>query len=543
MRRLMLTALALTTLAGVGAHVAPAAKPLCVGGPGCYPTLAAALGAATDGDTIHVGAGTFVGGVTILKSVHLVGVSAAASRISGGGPVVTIGSTTAMPTVSIDNLTITGGVTTTDPRAPICGPDNSCADGYPSATALGGGIEAFPGTTVMLTRSAVTGNQARPALTVPSAKAECASGPCPASFGDAAGIDNWGAMTLVDSTISDNHAAGVQSNGGGIVVEGGGSLSLQRSRVTGNSAAAIAPYGRFVSGGGIFVDSEASLSVESSSIDGNTVSLANSFASPFPKQGGNSDQTSAIGGGVFLTDGSTAAIRNSTLNGNAVAVNAPLGQPYGADPALCACGDVALTIDGSTIDRNTMSVAVLSSDVNGQSGATALEADGPTAISNTHVDWNSGTVTTTSGSAAILGAVAFYPGSDALNTFSNGSISHNTATAVAKGADGTAMVSGVGLLNNGRLAVSGSAITGNRGVVTGAHGVAQGGGIWNGQLFGGSTSRLALVDSLVADNALVGDAKATLQGGGIWNQGGGDFTVTLSNSPVRHNTPDQTFGL
>ena len=105
------------------------------------------------------------------------------------------------------------------------------------------------------------------------------------------------------------------------------------------------------------------------------------------------------------------------------------------------------------------------------------------------------------------------------------------------------MVSGVGLLNNGRLTVSGSAITGNRGVVLGAHGVAQGGGIWNGQLFGGSTSSLSLVDSLVADNALAGGAKASLQGGGIWNQGGGDFTVTLSNAPVRHNTPDQTFGL
>ena len=167
--------------------------------------------------------------------------------------------------------------------------------------------------------------------------------------------------------------------------------------MTGNSASAPAPYGRFASGGGIFVDSEASLTVESSSIDGNTVSLANSFASPFPKQGGSTDQTNAVGGGVFLTDGSTATIRNSTLNGNAVTVNAPLGQPYGADPALCACGEVALTIDGSTVDRNTLDVEVLSSDVNGQSGATAIEADGPTAISNTHVDWNSGTVTTTSG--------------------------------------------------------------------------------------------------------------------------------------------------
>ena len=63
---------------------------------------------------------------------------------------------------------------------------------------------------------------------MPSAKAECATGPCPASFGDAAGIDNWGAMTLVDTTVADNHAAGVQSNGGGIIVEGGGCSLLGR---------------------------------------------------------------------------------------------------------------------------------------------------------------------------------------------------------------------------------------------------------------------------------------------------------------------------
>jgi hypothetical protein len=298
-----------------------------------------------------------------------------------------------------------------------------------------------------------------------------------------------------------------------------------------------------VSGGGIFVDADASLVIDSSSIDGNSASLATSIASPYPLQNDSTDQTNAIGGGVFLTDGSKATIRNSTLNGNAVTVKAPLGQPFGADPALCACGAVPLTIDGTTIDRNTLAVEVLSSDVNGQSGATALEADGPTSISSTHVDWNSGIVTTTSGSAGILGAVALYPGTSDVNTFTDGSISHNTATAVAKGKDGTASVSGAGLLNNGRLAVRRSSITGNRGVVTGANGIGQAGGIWNGQLFGGSTSFLTLADSLVADNSLVGGPKATLQGGGIWNQGGPDFTVTLSNSAVRHNTPDQTAGL
>ena len=116
-------------------------------------------------------------------SVQLAG-AGPATRISGGGPVVTIGSATATPTVTIANLTITGGITTTDPQSPNCGPDVPvCGPGYPSATALGGGVEAFPGTTVTILHSVVTGNRAAPSKSVPSVKAVCPGNvPCPASF-------------------------------------------------------------------------------------------------------------------------------------------------------------------------------------------------------------------------------------------------------------------------------------------------------------------------------------------------------------------------
>ena len=49
----------------------------------------------------RIGAGTFAGGITIDKSVSLVGMSAGATTIEGGGPVITIGDGTANPTVSI----------------------------------------------------------------------------------------------------------------------------------------------------------------------------------------------------------------------------------------------------------------------------------------------------------------------------------------------------------------------------------------------------------------------------------------------------------
>src|SRR5262245_35137364 len=89
------------------------AADLCVGGPGCFSSVQEAVDAAQDGDTIRIGPGTFTGGILVAKSVSLVGVSAAATRIEGGGPVVTIGTPLANPpTVSISDVTITGGLNT-----------------------------------------------------------------------------------------------------------------------------------------------------------------------------------------------------------------------------------------------------------------------------------------------------------------------------------------------------------------------------------------------------------------------------------------------
>jgi len=541
-RRVTLGLAGAALVAGVLSTVgASASTGLCVGGAGCYPTLQRAVDAARDGDTIHVNAGTFGGGVTITKSITIAGASASSSRISGGGPVVTIGSAATAPTVTVSDLTITGGLTTRDPEAPRCGPDNSCADGYASATALGGGIEAFPHSTVTLLHVTVTGNQAVPARSVPSAKAECETGPCPASFGDGAGIDVWGAMTLIDSAVTDNHAAAVQSNGGGITVEHEASLTLQGSQVTGNSASAAAPTGRFVSGGGIFVDAGASLIVDHSSIDGNTASLASSFASPFPRQGGSPDQTNAYAGGVFLNDGSRASITSSTLNGNRVGVAASQAQPYGADAALCACGNVPLTISNTTIDGNSVTVNVLSSDSNGASGG-ALESDGSsTTIAGTHIDGNSTTVSTTSGSAAAVGAVAFFPAESTAQTLEGSTVSGNSA--IANAASGPASVVGAGLVDNGTLNVSSTTIAGNKGAANGKDGSwAQGGGVWNGQLYGGATSALTLTGSSVTGNVLSGSPGATLLGGGIFNQGGAAFTVALHDTVLAHNAPDQCEG-
>jgi Right handed beta helix region len=528
---------AVAALAAAAAGESAAKGDACVGGPHCYATLQAALDAAADGDTIRIGPGTFAGGVTITKSVTLTGVDAHASKISGGGPVVTIGSTTSAPTVTLDNLTITGGLTTSNPHAPECGLDVPvCGPGYANSTAIGGGIETFAGTNVTISDSIVTGNRATPAHTTLSVKATCAGGPCPAAFGDAGGIDVWGSMTIVDSTISDNHAsAPAQSNGGGIAVHSDASLSLSGSQVTGNSAAATGPTGRFVSGGGIFVNSDASLTLDDSSIDSNTSSLTTSLASPYPMQDGNTDFSNSIAGGLFLADGSTATIRHSTLNGNTASVDSPFNQSFGADAALCACGEVALTIDDSRIEGNNLTVDALASDF-GPNGPATLESDADGAqITNTRIDGNTGTVTTSGDTGGLIGAVALFPSGDAGTTLTGSSISRNTMTADAP--NGDAEIAGAGLFNNGPLTVESSTISGNRGVANGPTGFATGGGIVNG--FFGGPAPLTLRDSRVTGNTLAGSHGVTLSGGGIYTVG---FPTTLTNTVVAHNSPDDCEG-
>jgi hypothetical protein len=386
--------------------------------------------------------------------------------------------------------------------------------------------------------SVVTGNRAVPHGSVPSVLATGPGGvACPASFGDAAGIDDWGAMKLIGTSVSDNHAAANQSDGGGIVVESGASLSMARSVVTGNSATAAPPTGRGVAGGGIFVDGGGSLTIDSSSIDANTSSLANSIPTPYPEGLGATDQENAQPGGIFLTDGSTATIRNSRLDRNAVAVDTPLGQAFGADAALCACGDVPLTIANSRIDDNTPTVRTISSDANGPSGPAAFEAEGNATITGTRVAGNAVSVTATTGDAAAVGAVGFFFGGTVTPTMTNSQIVDNQSSANAP--EGAATVQGAGISNDGPLVLTNDRLSANTGSADGQTGLAQGGGIWNGLLFGGPTTPLTLRDTAVTGNTLTGSAGVTLRGAGIYTLG---FPTTLTNSIVSSDDPDQCDG-
>ena len=87
MRRAISLAAAIAVAAivnGAASESARSAATLCVGATaGCFVTIQAAVDAAQDSDAIQIGAGTFAGGITIDKSVSLVGVSKGATTIRG----------------------------------------------------------------------------------------------------------------------------------------------------------------------------------------------------------------------------------------------------------------------------------------------------------------------------------------------------------------------------------------------------------------------------------------------------------------------------
>ena len=139
MKHLRVVGLAAAATATGGS--ARAASMLTVCPSGCaYSQIAPAVATAKDGDTISVAPGIYAGGFTIDVSVRLDGAGPGRTIISGGGPVITIGEISAAsePTVSIDEVTVTGGITRSGSESVTC-------TGKQGVWAAGGGIEVPPG--------------------------------------------------------------------------------------------------------------------------------------------------------------------------------------------------------------------------------------------------------------------------------------------------------------------------------------------------------------------------------------------------------------
>lgn len=350
--RLSLLVLLLVVVALLGAGGAPAAT-LTVCTSGCqYATIAGALAAASNGDTIAVGPGTYSGGFTIDVSVRLVGAGQHVTRISGGDSVITIGSAA---TVTISRVTISNGQATqfgggidnegtlTLRMSTLSG--NVAGGFFPgegggifndagrltlahstvtdNVATEGGGIRNLAGTVVVI-NSRISGNSA-------------AGGALPNPNGLGGGIANAGTIILIHSAVLRNTAVGDAAAGGGILNELGGVATLTNSRVEGNTA--FSPI-IIASGGGISNGGSMRLV--------NTPVMANNVSCNGPALGGGIDNGGALtlinspltansatafgseglGGGIFNSSGGEVRLTNSPVTSNRV--SAPEGVPIPA---------------------------------------------------------------------------------------------------------------------------------------------------------------------------------------------------------------------
>ncbi|PYK09889.1 MAG: hypothetical protein DME65_11150, partial [Verrucomicrobia bacterium] len=129
---------------------------------------------------------------------------------------------------------------------------------------------------------------------------------------DGAGIRSVGVLTLIDSTISGNHAPGTEflgGNGGG-VLNGGGNMTIMRCTISNNSAYYITGSSGDVassSGGGILNYLGGSVTITNSTISDNSCFAADSFGLNL---GG--------GGGGGIDNGGSMTVTNCTISGNSV---------------------------------------------------------------------------------------------------------------------------------------------------------------------------------------------------------------------------------
>ncbi|HEY1345322.1 MAG TPA: hypothetical protein VGF54_10085 [Streptosporangiaceae bacterium] len=536
------------TLVWAGAGAASAAT-LTVCPSGCqYSQIGPAVAAAGNGDTIQVGPGTYQGGITIDVSVKLAGAGAGSTIIRGGDHVLTIGALGASgePTVSVSGVTITGGLARSSQESvPYWGKEG--------VVAAGGGVEIPPqdipnpadgppvnGATVTISDSVITGNRADPAQAVPDG-VPCPGKPCPIAWAFGGGIDSWGSLTLVHTTVSNNTAGaaaglpGIASDAdGGGIFSAQGSLNMTNTTLSGNQAIAAAPDGQFAEGGAVFVrldfTGSDALTVSNSTVTGNSASLTTNL----PKfVGGQLIDMNANSGGIHVGNDVPTTVDRTAITHNSVTTKGLRGEPLDFDPAMLV-GDSQLTMSNSVISGNTLSATMATTADTGPAGST-LEIDGGGTITNTRITDNTSTVVSPDGVAGNAGAGLAASGTG-LVTVRGGVISHNIAT--AKTSTGSATVEAVGVLSDSFLELDGVQVSGNTGTATGPTGTAQGGGIWNGVEFAGPQVQLTLDHTTVTHNSLSGSPGITVQGGGLFTT----LPVTLRDSVIAGNTPDQCFG-
>lgn len=510
---------------------------------GCaYQQPADGLAAARDGDTVLLGPGVYAGGFAVGKNITMIGAGARQTTITGGGPVITIGKADAKtePVVTLRALAITGGHTHS-----LQGMTYKADGGGiwipPSA---GGGV----GATVTLSDSVIRGNTAAPSSSVDAGSGFPCSDTSNCQFAQAGGggIDSWGNLTVIGSTISDNVAGGpVTSDADGAGIYGQqGTITVEHSQITRNRALVGPPAGRFAEGAGIMFDTFFSggcaapapacrVEISDSIVSDNRSTLTSNLPA---FAAGKLIGTGVNAGGIHVGDGIATTVVNSEIADNTASSINLTGEATAIDAAMLV-GDSPLTMHNVRISGNaTLNQIATSADI-GPGGST-LELDGPGTLSGLSLVHNVSRETSPTGAAADTGALAVFNfnGDPQPVTISNSLIADNRAAAASS--TGSATVQGAGVFNNSLLTLNGVAVLGNLATATAPSGSAQGGGIWNGIDLSGPPVELTLSHSSIVGNALVGTRGVTLVGGGIYTTA----PVTLDHTLIALNRPNGCSG-
>ena len=194
-----------------------------------------------------------------------------------------------------------------------------------------------------------------------------------------------GTPTVTISGLTFSGAGGPGIGGGGAITKAGGSLTIQNSVFTGNSADG---------GGGALYNQKGPLNIQSSVFTNNTVGAVNDGASDggalYISTGNVTIQDSTIsgnrcgndGGGIYHSQG-TLTIINSTISNNQAQYGSAISRFCGT--CNLAYSNNATTITNSTITGNSIFAARVSST---QGGALFFDAATHT-ISNSTIANNS----------------------------------------------------------------------------------------------------------------------------------------------------------
>ena len=529
---------AMAVAAALPASASAGSPQACVSGHSqrCFPSLAEAVAHTVNGDLVTLGAGTYAGGVTITKSIRVVGAGEDQTVVSGGGPVVTIKATSKLrPTVEMTDLSVSGGRNT---GVALTGK----RDGF---NAHGGGIQVpyanragKPGATLVLRHVTVSGNQAIPSMTSPSPSGvQCPGGDCPYAGAYGGGIATAGPLTLDDVTVSGNRAAGRVSdaNGAGIYSRVG-PVVIRNSKIVGNTAEPT-PHtiGRFAEGGGItIVEGSKPTTVQGTHIDDNVARLVTDWP--------DSVDMSAQSGGVFMEGDTELTMRDSVVSGNRVIADAPQGEPLVYVAALhFQHGGNGLLLEDTTITGNQLHAVVRTTENLAPMGG-IVESDGHAVMNRVRITHNTQSVRTTDGSAGVSGAV-FLCGCDngdgGVTQLTDVTVSENLSAATSEAGPAWVWGGGIFAADATHLTLASSTVSRNRSVATALDGSSRaevrGGGVWAGPLWGADPT-VDLSGSTITGNSGTVSEGGTVLGGGVY----AEVPVTGTEG-VTGNLPDDVY--